>query len=166
LAIRERFYVGGFYQSSVIDFSGVIRSPLITLDVRDTFDLISSSLGFGYIHEIGDNLDLVAEVSYESINYDFGSLAGENFDIDESGAGARVGFRWNPIPVLELHAFGHYSPLATPLLSERRFEAGSSFGAGLQWYIFEDLAFGLQYESGDVEKMTFSMRFSFGNLQM
>jgi hypothetical protein len=164
LAVGQRFYAGGSYKSSVVDVTGVISNPFVTLNVADTFDLVQTNLVFGYILPIGDELDFVAELSYDTANYDFGSFAGENFDIDESGAGGRIGMRWNPVLPVELYLFGRYSPVAKASLSEGAYEAGSSVTAGLRWYFFENLGAGIEYDSGDIDTTTISMRFSFGNL--
>jgi hypothetical protein len=164
LAVGQRFYVGGSYKSSVVDVTGVVSNPLVTVNVADTFDLVLSNLALGYVFEIGDELDLIAEISYDTANYDFGSFAGENFDLDDSGAGGRIGFRWNPALPVELYVFGRYSPVAKPVLSEGTYEQGSSVSAGIRWYFFENLGVGLEYDSGDIDTTTISMRFSFGNL--
>jgi hypothetical protein len=164
LKVCQRFYVGGSYKSSIVDVTGVISNSLVTLNVADTFDLIQSNLTFGYVLPIGDELDVIAEISYDSANYDFGSFAGENFDLDESGVGGRIGLRWNPILPVELYLFGRHSPLAKADLSQRTFESGSSASAGVRWYFFENLGVGVEYDSGDVDTTTISMRFSFGNL--
>jgi hypothetical protein len=165
VAIGRRFYAGGAYSSSIVDVTGVVTNPLVTVNVADTFDLVVTNLAFGYIREIGDELDLVAELSYDSTNYDFGSFAGEDFDLDDSGAGGRVGLRWNPTRPLELYGFARYSPVAKALLSQRTYETGASMSVGLRWYFFENLGVGFEHESGDVDTTTISMRFSFGNLQ-
>jgi hypothetical protein len=164
VAAGDRFYIGGSYRSSIIDVGAVVSSPLATLVVEDEFDLTLGRLALGYLHPIGDSLDLVAEVSYDSATYDFGSFGGENFDLDESGAGALLGFRWNPARALELFAFARHSALAKPNLSAREFESGTTAHVGLRWYFFEDLGLGIEYESGDVETTTISMRFGFGDL--
>ena len=164
LAVGQRFYLGGSYKSAIVDVTGVISNPLVTLNVADTFDLVQTNLVFGFVHEIGDELDLVAELSYDRANYDFGSFAGENFDLDDSGVGARFGFRWNPTLPVELYLFGRYSPVAKASLSTRTLENGTAFSTGLRWYFFENLGAGIEYDSGDVDTTTISMRFSFGNL--
>jgi len=164
LALPHGLYFNGSYKSSVVDVTGVVSNPQVTVNVADTFDLVSSNLALGYAHEFGDNFDLIAEISYESSNYDFGSFAGENFDLEDSGAGARLGFRWNPARPVEFYVFGRYSPVAKPVLSERTYEPGSATTAGIRWYFFENLGVGIEYDSGDVDTTTISMRFSFGNL--
>ena len=164
LALVHGLYFSGSYKSSVVDVTGVVSSPLVTVKVADTFDLVSSNFAFGYAHKIGDDLDFIAEISYDSSNYDFGSFAGENFDLKGSGAGGRLGFRWNPARPVELYVFGRYSPVAKPLLTQRTYEKGSSAVAGVRWYFFENLGVGIEYDSGAVDTTTISMRFSFGNL--
>lgn len=164
LVVHKGFYLGGFYKSSVVDLVGVVQSPLTTVNVKDTFDLVESSFSFGYLHAIGDKLDLVAELLYDTSTYDFGSFAGENFDLDDSGVGGLIGFRWNPRREVEVFLTGRYSPVAKPLLTEGRYESGTSVSAGLRWYFFENLGVGIEYESGEVDQTTLSMRFSFGNL--
>jgi hypothetical protein len=165
VALGRRFYAGGAYSSSIVDVTGVVSNPLVTVNVADTFDLVATSLAFGYIRELGNELDLVAELSYDTANYDFGTFAGENFDLDDSGMGGRVGLRWNPTPPMELYGFAGFSPVAKAQLSERAYDAGGSTTVGLRWYFFENLGVGLEHESGDVDTTTISMRFSFGNLQ-
>jgi len=165
-AFSERFYFGGYYKSSVINYSGVVTSPIATDHATGTFDLVSSNLAIGYMHKFGDRLDFVAELGYESAVYDFGSIAGENFDLKDTGAGARVGFRWNPRRPFELFLTGHYSPVEKADLSKHHYESGTSVAAGFRWYFFENLGVGIDHESGDVDVTTISMRFSFGNLPL
>ena len=164
LAVKKRFYMGGFYKSSIVDVVGEVSSPLTTVDLTDTFDLVQTNLSGGYILPVGDKLDLTFELSYESSNYDFGSFVGENFDLDDSGVGGLFGVRWNPHRAIELFITERYSQLAKPLLSEGRYESGSSVNVGLRWYFFENLGVGIEHESGEVDITTISMRFSFGNL--
>lgn len=158
------FYLAGSFNSSIIDVTSTITSPLTVAEVRDDFDLISSSFGIGYRHEIGENFDAIAELSYDTADLDFGSLAGEDFDTDGSGVAAKIGFRWNPRPPFELYALGGVSPVAEVSLNDRSFDSGGVVNAGFRWYFFQDLGFGLDYQSGDLSALTLSMRFSFGSV--
>jgi hypothetical protein len=164
LALPGRWYLNGSFRTSVIDFTGVVQSPQVTTNVSDTFDLVSSTLGIGYQRELADNFDLIAEVLYDSIDYDFGSLAGENFDAKDSGAGALVGFRWNPTPKFELYAAERYSPVGKVDLTAGTLGADTTFNTGVRWYFFEGFGAGFDFESGEVETFTVSMRFNFGKL--
>jgi hypothetical protein len=164
LALPGRFYAAGAFRTSIIDITGVVESPLARITVSDSFDLISSMIDGGYQRELADNFDLFAKVTYDSVNYDFGSFAGENFDVDDAGIGAAVGFRWNPTPAFELFASGRYSPVGTVALSSLELESDTRFRTGVRWYFFGDLGVGVDYESGAVDTLTFSLRFGFGNL--
>ncbi len=164
LGIRENFFIAGSFQSSIVALSVEITNPSVTRMEEDDFDLIQSWVSFGYIHQFGANFDLVIEASFDSSNYDFGSLAGEDFDMEDSGAGAQIGFRWNPTPAFELSAAGRYTQVGTPLLNTREFESDTLFRLGMMWYFFEDLGLGIEAEVGQIDTVSFSMRFGFGDL--
>lgn len=160
----ERFYVGGNFSSSIIDVAGLVSNPLGDTAVEDSFDAVFTRLNFGYRREIGANFDLLFEATLESADYDFGSFAVENFDMTDSGVGARVGFRWNPVPALEVYTFGRHTPVGKINLDTLTFDSDTLANVGFYWYFLEDLGLGLDFEIGEVDSATFTMRFSFGNL--
>ena len=165
MRIGNKFYLGGYFHSSIIDVDGVVSNLIIgTLDVEDEFDYIRTNVNLGYVFEIGENLDVIAELTYDTAEFDFGSFAGENFDSSNKGGGAKIGARWNPTPRLELSAFAHHSPVGKANLSELTFESDILVGLGIRWYVLEDLGISVDYESGEFDTVTVSMRFSFGNL--
>jgi hypothetical protein len=164
VALRERFYLAGSFSSSIIDVDALVESPLASAEATGRFDLVFSNLGFGYQRELARTFDIFAEINYHRADYDFGSFAGEDFSTRGSGAGGRLGFRWNPVRAFELFGAARHSPVAKPDLSTGQLSAGTDFSAGMRWYFFEDLGVGLDYQSGDVEAVTLSLRFSFGNL--
>ena len=84
--------------------------------------------------------------------------------MDDSGVGARVGFRWNPGERWEFTGFGRYTPVGALDLNSLEFDTDTLFGLGMRWYFFEDLAVGLEFETGEIDTVTLSMRFSFGRL--
>lgn len=163
IAIRQ-FYLFGAFKSSIIDVTGTVTSPLATTPVSGNFDLVQTSAGVGYQREISRNFDVIGELSYEVADYDFGSFAGENFDMDESGVGVRLGFRWNPLPRYEIFAHAHHTPVGRPMLSALRIDSDTVIGGGLRWSFFEDLALGLEHEAGEVKTTTLTLRFNFSNL--
>lgn len=164
VALPAGFYLAGAFNSSIIDVDATITSPLAVATVEDEFDLIRSSFGIGYARELAENLDLIVELTYDAAEFDFGSLAGENFDTEDSGAAARVGFRWNPREPFELYATAGNSPVGEVDLTERSFDSAAIVNAGIRWYFFQDLGLGVDYQSGDLSALTISMRFSFGSL--
>ena len=164
LAIGQHFYASGTFQSSIVDVTSVITNPLGVTDVEDEFDLIQSRLVLGYQRELGENFDLLFEVSFDSTDYDFGSFAGESFDADDTGYGAAVGFRWNPHPSFEVFAMSRLSSIGEVNLDLLEFDNDVLFNTGVRWYFFEDLGLSVDYEAGSVDTLRISMRFSFGNL--
>lgn len=164
LALPARFYLTGAFNSSIVDVDATITSPLTVANVQDEVDLITSSFGFGYQYELAPNFDLIGELTYDTGEFDFGSLAGEDFDTEGSGAAARVGFRWNPSEPFELYATAGTSPVGKVDLNARQFDSATIVNAGLRWYFFQDLGLGVDYQSGDLSALTLSMRFSFGSV--
>ena len=165
-SIARRFYFGGRFQTSIIDVNAVVTNPFGVTTATDTFDLIQSRLAFGYYRELAANFDLTVDLSLDSMEYDFGSFAGENFDAQDDGLGARIGFRWNPRTPLEVYGFAHHSPVGKVDLKAGTFESDTTAGLGLMWYFFGDLGIGIDYASGEHESVAFSMRFSFGDLDL
>jgi hypothetical protein len=165
LAIGRRFYAGGSFQNSVVDVEAQVMSPLATATLTGNFDLVSTRAMFGYVQPIGERLDIYFEVSHDTVEYDFGSFAGENFDTDDSGAGFGVGVRFNPNPSLELFAGAHGSSVGAVDLNARTFDSDTTASAGLRWYFFEDLGLGVDYRSGDADSLLITLRFGFGELR-
>jgi hypothetical protein len=166
MSLGERFYIGGRFQTSIIDVSAVVTNPFGITEAEDNFDLIQSRFAFGYYRELAENFDITVEISLDDTEYDFGSFAGENFDMRDEGVGARVGFRWNPRAPFELYGYAYHSPVAKADLTQGTFEADTNAGLGAMWYFFEDLGIGVDYATGDIESLSFSMRFSFGDLAL
>jgi hypothetical protein len=164
VAIGERFYVVGSYQSAIIDVTGEVVNLLGITPVDDNFDFVVTSLGFGYQKELKPTLDLNAELTFDAADYDFGSFAGEDFDTHDSGVGAKAGVRWNPIEPLEVAGFVRWNPVGKPNLTEQRLDSDTLVGVGIGWYFIEDLGVAVNYEVGTVDTLTVSMRFSFGRL--
>lgn len=162
----DRFFLAGFFQSTIADVAGLIINPLAQTEVTNTFDFISSRISFGYQRELSPSFDIVVDASLDSAEYDFGAFAGEDFDVADSGAGFRAGFRWNPRPALEFFGFADYSTIGSVNLDQLLFESDTSFQVGAIWYFFEDVGLGIDYRGGQVSTFTISMRFSFGTLPL
>jgi hypothetical protein len=165
LAIGRHFYVRGGYDSSVVDVDTLVTSPLATAATSGDFDLSSSRVAFGWAHPIGERLDVFAEASYDRVDYDFGSFAGENFDVADSGAGIGVGLRLEATPNLELFAAVQGSSVGEVNLTTSTLDSGTEVSAGLRFYFFRDLGLGFDLRSGDVDSLRVSMRFGFGELR-
>jgi hypothetical protein len=167
LAVGRWFYVGGGYESDVVDVNTVVSSPLAVATTSGNFDLTRTRAAFGFVHSFSEKFDLFAEATYDGINLDFGSFAGENFDVDESGAGFGVGVRFNATPKVELYAAAHGSSVGRVDLNSLQADSGTEAQAGLRFYFFQDLGVGFDYRGRQDHLNTFtvSMRFGFGELR-
>jgi hypothetical protein len=166
LAVGRRFFVAGGYLSSVVDANALIVSPLATAESSGNYDLAMSRVALGYVQPIGSNFDVVLEVSYDSVEYDFGSFAGETFDVDDSGAGFGVGLRWNPREKVEVFAAARSSSVGAVDLTASQLDSGTEMSAGVRFYFFEDLGVGFDYRSSDdADTFAVSLRFGFGELR-
>jgi hypothetical protein len=165
LALGRRFYLAGSYDSTVVDVGAVIQSPLAVASTSGNFDHVFTRVGFGYVQPIGQRLDLLFELGRDKVSYDFGSFAGENFDVKDSALAAQVGLRFKARDSLELFVAARGSGVGEVDLTNRRFDSGTAVSAGLRFYFFEDLGLGVDYRSGDVNTLAVSMRFGFGELR-
>ena len=157
-ALGESFYLFGDYGSSDIDVDAVVTNNQGVFPASDEFDLTTIRGGFGYHHGIGFSTDIYAEISYDSVDYDFGSFAGENFDTDAKDAGAALGIRHMLNDNWEVRASGRYSNHAAVDLNTLEFDSGAFFGVGFSWEIVRGLALIGDYETGDVDSWAIGFR--------
>ena len=157
-ALGEKFYLFGDYGSTDIDVDAVVTNAQGSFPASDEFDLTTIRGGFGYRWGVGFSTDIYAEVSYDSIDYDFGSFAGESFDTDSQGAGATVGIRHMLSDNWEVRAHGRYSGQAVVDLNTLEYDTGALFGVGVSWEIVRGLALVADYETGDVDTWSLGFR--------
>ena len=157
-ALGKSFYFFGDYGSSDIDVDAIVTNDQGVFLASDEFDLTSIRGGFGYHYGIGFSTDIYAEISYDSVDYDFGSFAGESFDIDSKDAGAVLGIRHMLNDNWEVRASGRYSSQATIDLNTLEFDTGAFFGVGLSWELVRGFALIGEYETGDVDTWAIGFR--------
>lgn len=158
-ALGENFYVFGDYGSTDIDVIATVRNPQIEpTEATDEFDLTTVRGGLGFRWRIGFSTDITFEVSYDSIDYDFGSFAGESFDADAKDVGGGIGIRHMLSDNWEVRAFGRYANGAALDLNTLEFESGALYGAGFSWQLVRGLAIVGDYEAGDVDTWSLGFR--------
>lgn len=157
-ALGESFYFFGDYASTDIKVDALVTNDQGTFPASDEFDLTTIRGGFGYHYGVGFSTDIYAEISFDSVDYDFGSFAGESFDTDAKDPGAALGMRHMLNDDWEVRVNGRYSSHAVVDLNTLEFDSGSFFGVGFSWEIVRGLALVGDYETGDVDSWSIGFR--------
>lgn len=157
-ALGDSFYFFGDYGSTDIKVAALVTNPQVSVAASDEFDLTTIRGGFGYHYGVGFSTDIYAEISYDAVDYDFGSFAGESFDTDAKDAGVALGIRHMLNDDWEVRANGRYSSQAVVDLNTLEFDSGAFFGVGFSWEMVRGLALIGDYETGDVDSWSIGFR--------
>lgn len=152
------FYGFGEYRSSDIDVDAIVSNDQGVFPASDEFDLTTIRGGVGWRYPLRFATDIYAELTYDSIDYDFGSFAGDNFDMDDQDLGAAIGIRHMLNDDIQLYAFGRHSNHADVDLDTLEFDAGQFYGAGIVWEIVRGLALVGDFESGEITTWSVGFR--------
>jgi len=125
---------------------------------EDEFDLTTIRGGIGYKYSLTYKTDIIGEISYDSVDYDFGSFAGEDFDLDEQDIGALLGIRSMFNDNLEIRAYARYTNVGDVNLSEKYFDSEVLFGAGLGYTLIRGLSVTVDYEIGTIDTWAVGFR--------
>ena len=152
-ATWKNIYLMLDYSSTDIDLSGTVRNTTTGADApfEDEFDYTSIRGGVGLKYSIFEKTDIFGELTFDSVDFDFGSFAGENFDMDRQEAGGTLGVRTMFGDHFMLQVQGRYSGVGDADLTTGLFDADTLFGAGFSWEIIRGLSI-----VGDVEAGEFS----------
>jgi hypothetical protein len=156
----NNFYAFVHYGSTDIDFSGTVFSPLVPegAPFSDEFDYTTIRGGLGLKWSVTYTTDLYAELTYDSLDMDFGSLVGESFDTDDQDVGGALGVRWLLHDDFLVEAYGRYSNHADVDLTTLEFDTGSLIGIGLAWQVISGFSIIGDYESGDMSSWSIGFR--------
>ena len=146
------------YGSTDIDVDVVVTNAGGMFPATDEFDYTTIRGGLGVKWSITYRMDLYAEFTYDSLDLDFGSFAGEDFDTDDQDIGGALGIRMMATDDLELRVHGRYSNHADVDLTTSEFDTGSLFGAGFGWQIVQGLSLVADYESGEFSSWSIGFR--------
>ncbi|HNP35128.1 MAG TPA: hypothetical protein PKK10_04690 [Woeseiaceae bacterium] len=124
----------------------------------DEFDLTTITGGFGYKYSLNFTTDLYAEVSYDSLDFDFGSFAGENFDTGDTGPGATIGIRKMFSDNFQGRAHARYTSVGNADLDTQTVSSDTLFGIGFGYTFIRGLSIELDYETGDIDAWSLGIR--------
>ncbi len=170
--VRFRGSVGtwnNFY--AVVDFSSVDPSVSGTVTnnttgfeaaVDDEFDLTTIRGGIGYKFSISTKMDAFLELTYDSVDFDFGNpvlaVPEFDFDMDDQGVGAALGIRSMLNDDWEVRGHVRYTSVGDADLTSRTFDTDVLFGVGLGYTLIRGLSITADYESGELESYSLGFR--------
>ena len=161
LGTWKGFYVMIDYGSTDVDLNGTVTNPTFTDDFEDEFDYTSIRGGIGWKYSIFTAIDIYAEVTYDSLDFDFGSFAGENFDMGGKGAGATLGARTLFGDHVQMELRARYSDVGDAELTAGIFETDVLIGAGIAWEVIRGLSIVGDVESGEFTSWSIGFRMDF-----
>ncbi len=145
----DGFTIGGSY-AMTDSYTAFFDYSAASLDLG--IDTTRWGAGFGYHRALSDKVDLVAELSYEYLEFDIPLIG----SIDDTGLGLAVGVRFAQSEKLELNASLNYVEY-----SDGGDDTGFELGA--LYSINDAYSVGLSGEwSDNISMYTLSGRFNFG----
>lgn len=156
----KNLYLMVDYGSTDIDLTGTVTNSNTGFveEFADEFDFTAIRGGIGLKFPILDATDLFGELTYDSLNFDFGSFAGENFDMERQDLGAAVGVRTMFGRNLQLEARARYSDIGKIDLTAGTLDPDTLFGVGFAWQIIRGLSIAGDYESGELSSWSLGFR--------
>jgi hypothetical protein len=152
------FYLMVDYASTDIDLTGTVRNPNVSQGFSDEFDYTAVRGGIGLKFSIFDNTDLYGELTYDSLDFDFGSFARENFDMGRQEPGGTLGVRTLFGDNFQVGLYGRYTAVGDADLTTGVFDTDTLFGVGFAWQIIRGLSLVADYESGEFSNWSVGFR--------
>ena len=148
------------YGSTDIDLAGTVTNTNtgFTQDFTDEFDYTTIRGGVGLRYPIFDATDIYGEVTYDSLDFDFGSFAGEIFDMDRQDVGGALGVRTMFGDHFQLSIHGRLSNIGAANLTTGNFDNDVLIGVGFAWELIRGLAIVGDFESGILSNWSVGFR--------
>ena len=158
IEVFEHLYIFGSYASTDNDVAAVVTNIQGMFPATDEYDHTTIRGGIGIKFNVFGRTDIFGEASYDSLDLDFGSFAGEDFDTDTKEFGGSLGLRSLLNDDLEVRVYGRYSGAGLPDLNTGDFDTDVLFGAGFGWEIVRGLSIVGDYEAGDISNWSLGFR--------
>ena len=149
------------FSSSDIEVNALVSNSQGVFSAQDEFDFTTVSGGIGRKWSLTRKTDIYAAVSYDSADLDFGSFAGENFDVGDKDVGARIGMRSMVKDKVEIRASARYTNVGDVDLNIGALDAMDSdvlFGVGIGYELIRGLSITADYESGEFSSWNIGFR--------
>ena len=152
------FYLMLDYGSTDIDLTGSVSNPVTSVPFEDEFDYTAIRGGLGFKYSIFKATDIIGEITYDSLDFDFGSFAGENFDMDYQDMGARLGVRTILGQNIEVGMYGRYTNVGDADITTGLFDTDTLFGLGFAWELVRGFSFVGDFETGEFASWSVGFR--------
>ena len=148
------------YGSTDIDLTGRVTNTITGFEqeFEDEFDYTTIRGGIGVKFSILYATDIYAELTYDSLDFDFGSFAGEDFDMDRQEPGGTLGLRTIFGKNLEARVHARYSAVGDADLTTGFFDSDILYGAGFAWELVRGLSIVGDYEAGEFSNWSVGFR--------
>jgi hypothetical protein len=146
------------YGSSDITVEAVITNNNGVFITEDEFDYTTIRGGVGLALPLRYDTDLFAELTYDSVDFDFGSFAGENFDMGDKDFGGTFGIRSMFGDNLQLQLWGRLSAMGDADLNTQEFNNDTLIGAGFGYTVIRGLSIVGEFETGTFSSWSIGFR--------
>jgi hypothetical protein len=156
----KNFYLVVDYSSTDIDLTGTVSNSNTGFveEVEDEFDYTAIRGGIGLRFPIRYETDIFGELTYDSLDFDFGSFAGENFDMGRKEMGGTLGIRTMFGDHVQAYLHGRYTAVGDADLTTGIFDTDTLVGVGIAWEVIQGLSVVGDYESGEFSSFSIGFR--------
>ena len=146
------------YGSSDVNVDAIVINNQGEFEASDEFDLTSIRGGVGLKFSVTYSTDLYGELTYDSLDYDFGSFAGEDFDTGEKDFGGALGVRSMLGDRFEVRAHARFSNVGKVELGTTNVSSDTLYGAGFSFTLVRGLSITGDYETGEIDTLSIGFR--------
>ena len=146
------------FKSSDIDISAVVTNLQGQFSATDEFDFTGIRGGVGLRWPLTHKTDIYGAVTYDSVDLDFGSFAGEDFDVGNKDIGATVGVRSMLRDKIELRASVRFTEVGDVDVTNSIWDDDTLFGVGFGYELIRGLSITGDYESGKLSSWNIGFR--------
>lgn len=156
----KNFYLMVDYSSTDIDLTGTVSNSNTGFveDVEDEFDFTAIRGGIGLRFPLRYDTDIFGELTYDSLDFDFGSFAGENFDMARKEVGGALGVRTMFGDHVQAYLHARYTAVGDADLTTGIFDTDTLVGVGVAWELIKGFSLVGDYESGEFSSFSVGFR--------
>ena len=160
LGTWKNLYLMLDYSSTDIDLTGSVTNENTGFveEFADEFDYTAIRGGIGLRYPLRYETDIFGELTYDSLDFDFGSFAGENFDMGRKELGGTLGIRTMFGDHVQAYLQARYTAVGDADLTTGIFDTDTLVGVGVAWEVIRALSLVGDYESGEFSSFSVGFR--------